>query len=103
MKIEKEIKIAGHIVEVIRGHHFREKRGSDGLADFGGNRILLDGGIDSESEEAQIFLHEILHHIVYRYIGDTGILEERTISSLTEGLFQVLRDNKLDFADRSKK
>ena len=100
MKIPKSIKIAGHIVEVFDNYHFKERGDVDGDSNLTNNYIMIGYTIESESTKAQIFLHEILHHIGLRYLGDANFLKEEATNSLSEGLLQVLRDNKLDFGDK---
>ena len=102
MKIPKTLKIAGHKVEVFNNHHFQEREDVDGHGNLTNNFIMIGDTIESESQRASVFLHEIMHFIVYRYLANLNSLKEETIDSLTEGLFQVLRDNKLNFSDEEE-
>jgi hypothetical protein len=69
-----------------------------GLADYTHDEISLvktyQGKKLKESKRAEIFLHEIFHQISDKY----GLeLNEKLTKPLAMGLFQVLRDNDLDF------
>ena len=106
MRIPERLKIGGHEYRVIYPYHFTERgdRGAD--HDFSTKVIRIDGKDSWSHEEcpesgiAVMFLHEILHGCDLItgggiFSGDDG---EAKIERLSEALFQVLRDNKLDFA-----
>ena len=103
VKIPKTIKVAGHTVKILNNYKFHERRDVDGHSNLSDNYMILGDDVKSESERAMIFLHEICHFVLYRYLGDSSFLSERDIQSLTEGIFQVLRDNKLDFSKEKPK
>ena len=107
MVIPERLKIGGHIYDVIYPYSFTER--GDRKADHCGieNTIRIDPRdcysheICPESSIAVTFLHEILHacdrltgDMLFR--GDDG---EKCIEGLSESLFQILRDNKLDFSN----
>jgi len=104
MKIPKKLKIGGHVYKITHPYIFTERydRGGDCSNITKELRIVGEqdeGEVRSESYISVVFLHEILHAIdhqsgLQQFIGDGG--EER-IEALSEGLFQVLRDNKLRF------
>jgi len=105
MKIPEKIKIGGHEYTVICPYAFTERGDRDADHDFAMKTIRIDDK-DSwshrqqpESSVAVTFLHEILH--ACDHITGGGIFSgndaEQKVERLSESLFQVLRDNKLDF------
>ena len=48
--------------------------------------------IDS-SRTMTVLLHEILHGIVYHYIGDNLDDEEHIVTQMSKGLYQVVKEN----------
>jgi hypothetical protein len=97
MKIPSQVKIGGHTV----GVEFSKTLGGGkylGMAELSLKKIRLatsfDGKFLPESQKAQTFLHEILHHASSVCGAD---LSERNVRCLSESLFQVIRDNDLDF------
>ena len=101
MKIPRTLKICGHVVKVrivktIKG----PMAGNLGYADLNHNEIVLckeyEGKPLEESMRAEVFLHETIHMIGQIY----GIpLNEKTVRQSSGALFQVIRDNKLDFVN----
>ncbi len=90
MKIPKRIKIGGHWFDVIH------KNGETGFRDSGfkgswSNVIVLNKGL-KQSKRESVLLHEIIHEISWQNDLD---LKEETVSTIAEGLYQVLVDNKL--------
>ena len=96
MKIPKKLKILGHWFRV----QLVETEIIPGLGgDFQGRYNLIRiAQNQAESQRAEVFLHEIMELISVSL--ELGI-EHPQISALSEGLFQVLRDNCLDFSDKS--
>lgn len=102
MKIPSHVKIGPHDYSV-----FQDKDG-DGDSKFMGTtennlckihvRLELDGEIVPESQVTDTFLHEILHVIDLLYDLD---LREAQIGALAVAILTILRDNKLDFLDRT--
>jgi len=110
MKIPKRIKIAGHDVTCKSVHTLSHKTRKWVPKEWGScwgsscnqtNEILLAKsklGIPlDEAHRASTFLHEILHQIDYKYGLGLG---EKRVGKIETALFQVLRDNHLDFSDR---
>ncbi len=99
MKIPKRIKIGGHWVKVKYPYVFKDSLDNVGQTDYTERFILVasmyKGTALCESEIAETFFHEILHQVVSIYSGDQ--LEEKVHAQISQGLFQVLRDNDLDF------
>lgn len=107
MKIPKRLKIDGLAVRVTETRTIKKvgkKKGDKylGLAEITHGRITLathhDGRELPEGKRAETFMHEILHYIA----AQRGInLAEDTVKSLAGGLMAVIRDNDLDFRDKS--
>lgn len=97
MKIKNSLKILGHNYEVRVTREARLANSTSGTQC--GNLLRIElSPIEPESRTAETFLHEIFEALNCHLELD---LQHHTISSLSEGLFQVLRDNKLDFSDET--
>jgi hypothetical protein len=105
MKIPDTLKIGGHNYTVKYPYHFQDRGDICGQHDGTMKEIKIDDSDPwthsgrNETGIAVTFLHEILHavdqitgHEIFK--GDEG---EKRIEAISEGLFQVLRDNKLRF------
>jgi hypothetical protein len=94
MKIPKQIKIGGKIVdiEIVEGEvHFTN--GESGIAFLKQNLIKIDGS-QTELEQWSTLLHEILEFIKSMFELD---IKHQDICCLEVALYQVLKDNKLKF------
>jgi len=104
MKIPNKLKIGGHEYQIAYPYIFTERFDRWGDCDNAVKTIRVmevdgSGTKRAESAIAVTFLHEILHAIDHltgheQFFGPDG---EKRIEALSEGLFQVLRDNKLRF------
>jgi len=99
LKIPKKVKIAGHSYKVLFPYVFTEVNNT-GQADLLQKQIKLseidkNGAKLPKSEIENTFCHEILHCINWEYCRD-GLKEEQ-IEPLANGLYQVLKDNHLNF------
>ena len=95
MNIPKSIKVGGHTIKVIVGSQRPfEKQGAS--IDWHNEIYIIDDYDSPESNMAEGFLHEIVEQINSKYEID---LEHKQITVLTQALFQVLRDNGLDFRE----
>lgn len=94
MKIPKKIKIMGHKYKVKKDKKiFIETNYGGGSACA--NALVIKVSPDvPESRQAEILLHEIIEMLKYSLQVQ---LEHKDLSALSEGLFSVIRDNKLDF------
>lgn len=95
MQIPTGLKIGGHTYRV---QFDSTLRGDDGLVCIGQHRgpeelIVLHSGFPPGTQEACL-IHEILEALNWSL--ELG-LEHRQISALEEGLYQVLKDNHLNF------
>ena len=100
MKIPKSIKVSSHKIKIRRLKKITEPTmlTSYGYADLANHEIVLckeyNGNPISESMQAEVFLHEVLHVISALY----GIpLIEGKVNQLAATTLQVIRTNKLDF------
>ena len=93
MEIPKKIKVGAHeitieIVDPIRS-------GNAGVYNIYSNLIMLENDADKpESNLSECFLHEIIECIKAK---NNLEIDHTHLTVLSESLFQVLRDNRLEF------
>ena len=100
MKIPDQLKIGGHIVQVKLESDLPTMSGHMGDSWNAHNSIRICT-IYPESQQAETLLHEILHHLMNN-LGNPykeGIHTEQNVEALAQVMFQVLRDNKLNFGE----
>lgn len=102
MQIPKTLKIGGHEVRVEFPFSFTDASGGPrwcGYAHVDENRIQLGEENYGDDNIKQTFLHEIVHFVDSIYCGRAMLDEhgDKFIDTLTQGLFQVLKDNRLAF------
>lgn len=102
MKIPKRINInykTFKIIEskskTIKDGDKRSKRRLWGHADPGKNIIRL-AQTPSKEEQANVFLHEIIHSCLDIEEIHDGV-SEKVVNKLSKRLYQVIKDNKLRF------
>lgn len=97
MKIPKHIKIGGHHYKVNR-----VKGCGMGGAETGQKEIIIGpDGSYPESTLSETLLHEIVELIANNY--DMNLRNDhKELTTLSEVLFGVMRDNKLDFSKADK-
>ncbi len=98
MNIPETLKVGGHIFKVIRNYKFKERTDVDGQSDLDLLEIRLkdkdlSGNELHQERKEQIFLHEVLHCIDDIYNGNE--LEEKEVKRMSNGLYQVLKDNEM--------
>ncbi len=96
MRIPKVVKIMGHEYAISMTPRLFASDATSGVCDTARHTITLDENF-AESHVAETFLHEILEGLNYHLELE---LKHAKLNALSEGLFQVLRDNKLSW--RSK-
>ena len=96
MKIPRVVKILGHDYQVILSPRLFTSDSTSGICDTARHTITLDENF-AESHVAETFLHEILEGLNYHLELE---LKHSKISQLSEGLFQVLRENKLSWGGK---
>ena len=89
MKIPKKIKIGANIFSIKRGSYTDDTSLDGGYLEWETNKMFVADDMPKD-REATCFLHEILH-------GLNIYLTEEQVTYLSEGLMQVIRDNRLDF------
>ena len=98
MIIPKKLKVGGHVYEVKKGYEFKERSDRCGQSDHEGFEILLAGRTQKGGKRPvqaveETFVHEILHCIDEVY--NASALTEEQVYRLSQGLYQVLTDNKM--------
>ncbi len=103
MKIPKRIKVAGHVIRVKFVTRLKSNAGKEefyGKSSHNRNEVIIarKNFNDRLAEEhiASTFLHEVIHQVDNKY---NVKLSEKQTTNLEIGLFQVLRDNKLNFGE----
>lgn len=107
MEFPELLKVGGHEIKVLYPYNFRERADNSAQCDKSLNELRINdedgcGNKRPESNTGVDFLHELLHMIdkIYcnRKIENLGHgVEEEIVCGLSEGLYQVLSDNKLSF------
>lgn len=96
MKLPDEIKVGAHRLKVIFPYRFTERSDLHAQCDMLASEIRIcdvDGGgqeISPQQVEAS-FMHEIFHAVDHVY--NATQIDEDTTKRLSQGLYQVLRDN----------
>ncbi len=63
----------------------------DGLHTVIDQKIQL-ANVGNQDYQNTVFLHELLHAIIYSYLGDEE-QDEWRVEQLSKGLYQVIKDN----------
>lgn len=92
MKIPRSIQLGGHRISIIKLKSSDLK--SAGSYDDWYQTIKINIDDSCEDAQAEVFLHEIIHGIDTKY--ELG-LEHKQVAQLSQMLFAVIRNNKLDF------
>lgn len=101
MNIPDKVKIGWRNYKVMQGEDRRDEKGNMliGQIDYDSHTIYLKKNIIDEDEKCLSFLHEILHGIFYSE-GQTKLRSnEDLIMAISEGLYQVIKDNPDMFKD----
>ena len=95
MKIPNKIKVAGKVYKVVWDDEFLSNQSYMGLACHRELTIYLckkyRGDKLAKSVIEETLLHEIIHAVDINYNNHS--LNEDTVDRLSEGLYQVLKDN----------
>ncbi|SHH54639.1 hypothetical protein SAMN02745135_01154 [Caloranaerobacter azorensis DSM 13643] len=97
MRIPEKIKIGGHTYICKFDDKLSRDTSANGMSCGNSLEIIIDSSLPEENQES-VLLHEILEQINFRYELN---LEHEKITILESALYQVLKDNKLNFSDRS--
>ena len=94
MKIPEQIEIMGRKIKVVFDPELTNRNDVTGEARYRYDEIAIQSNVDgkprSEQDIAVTFLHEVLHHIAYRY-GIKQVEKEEIIGLLSEALYQALK------------
>ena len=93
MAIPKSLKILGHQYEIIINDENQSANSNFGTYWAKHNRIWINSQI-CEQQQKSTLIHEILEAI--NFLEDIKLKHEQ-ITRLEAGLYQVLKDNNLDF------
>lgn len=94
MIIPDKIKVGGHWWTIIQDKNII----GAGICRFDPCEIVLQNHTRCESQVATDLMHELIHVVNHVYNGDRE-LDEKYVESLAQGLFQVIRDNNIDFCN----
>lgn len=92
MNIPDKVKVAGYIYNVERPESSFLEDGSalDGVHRAADQVIkVVQSGTDDYQNT--VFLHELLHAIIYAYTPDAQ--DEEFVEQVSKGLYQVIKDN----------
>jgi len=93
MKIPKKLKICGLDYTVELRKDFQIKEGLSGQHQATQCKIILQNNDYNKQVIEQTFFHELLHAIDDNY-NNSG-LDENQVNALSNGIYQVLKDNNL--------
>ncbi len=101
MRIPKKVKIAGFDFSIKYPYNGRNFKWAAEI-DHDRHEIKIAsrslGGLKKANSEIKLnLLHEIIHGVNCRYLPFKDRLREHQVQQISEGLYQVLRDNKLKF------
>ena len=101
MNIPATVKIGGYTYDVKRvdGPFPNGVNVVDGLHDATNTTITLSGE-GNQSYQDTVFLHELIHGIIYVYCADSQ--DETFVEQFSKGLYQVMQDNPGLFEKASK-
>jgi len=101
LKIPKTLKIGGFIWKVLENQDVSNESGMFGSTHFKQQKFFIEpiASVTQQKRE-QCLLHEILHAVwwqtgLFERYKDTPKIEEEIIHTLSNGIYQVLKDNKL--------
>lgn len=104
VKVPREIKIAGRNYTIGLVEHLVRDEGSRGMVYWHTQEIKLLRDTHPELK-AVTFLHECIH-VIDEHLNGRGALSEEITCGLSEGLFQLLKDNlniELDWSEIEEK
>jgi len=93
MKIPKKLKVGGFDYDIIFDDKFVEKETLCGQHQPNRLKIILQTGVYNQQKIDQTFWHEVAHAISCVYLGENEMTEDQ-IDNFSQGLYQVLKDNK---------
>lgn len=101
MKIPKTVKIAGYTFRIKYPYDYKHFKWAAEI-DHDKHTIKLASCNSGKQKKAHSeielnLLHEIIHGVSCRYLSSKRRLREDQVQQISEGLYQVLKDNHLRF------
>lgn len=92
MNIPSKVKVAGYTYDVLRPKDtfFEDAQGLDG-SHQACNQCIKVAQVGTDDYQNTVFLHELLHAIIYSYTPDEQ--DEKFVEQVSKGLYQVIKDN----------
>ena len=101
MNIPKSIKIMGQDVEVVIDKELAFETINRGETNYRRNQIKIQPKTDTwpmpEQQLENTLVHEIIHWIMHLLSEDNKIHNEQFVERFSNVLYQVLKDNDLNF------
>ena len=102
MKIPLRVKLGGHLLLVNHSNKpFEAYQKNDkspgmkaGVTWMGEEVILLNRRLSREQQE-ESFLHEVIHHILFRMGRNDECVDEQLVQGLASWMYSFLKDNDL--------
>lgn len=102
MELPKELKIGGFQWTVEEQKDIANESSVFGSTHTQSQKIFIEPGLNIQKRD-QTLLHEVMHAIWWQSglerIFDDRKMEEKVVHAMAMGLYQVLKDNKLQFHD----
>jgi len=107
VKIPKKLKVGGFVYTIEFPYFFRESNELVGQHAFDELKIKISDvdHLDKMSDQKIVatLMHEVVHAVDHVYWSGVGIMSEDEIDMISRGLFQVIRNNKLELDKLPKK
>jgi len=99
MKIPENVKIGwrNYLVKMVEERRDEEGELLSGQIDFTNHIIYIDNNLNID-EQIVSFLHEVVHGIFYSHCHSDWGDNEDLVESVSEGLFQIMKDNPKIFS-----
>ena len=99
MKIPRKLNISGQTVKIVQKTYLNKNmKNHIGRAVFTCNKILLSKKCEGDHIDEQYMACTLLHEVIHHLDDKLGIgLKEAQVDRLAVGIYQVLKDNKLQF------
>lgn len=98
MNIPQNLKVGGHSYAVNMAYRFKDRTDIMGQANHQRSEIVVSdvdcaGNPLERTQSEQTFVHELVHCVDQVY--NNNKLDEDTVARISEGLYQVLKDNDM--------
>lgn len=101
MKIPKKLKIGGFIWTIVENQDVNNESNVFGSTHYKKQKLFVEPLLNiTQQKREQCLFHEIMHALwwqtgLFERYKDTPKMEEEIIQTLSNGLYQVLKDNSL--------